>query len=48
MTVWILATRELFAQLERLPLVEAVALGVAVCALAGAVWWWRRRRAASG
>jgi uncharacterized membrane protein YdjX (TVP38/TMEM64 family) len=48
MTVWILATREIFDQLERLPLAEAVGLGVAVLALAGAFWWWRRRRARSG
>jgi uncharacterized membrane protein YdjX (TVP38/TMEM64 family) len=45
MTVWILATREFFDQLERLPLAEAVGLGVAVLALAAAFWWWRRRRA---
>jgi uncharacterized membrane protein YdjX (TVP38/TMEM64 family) len=45
MTLWILATREFFDQLERLPLAEAVGLGVAGLALAGAVWWWRRRRA---
>jgi uncharacterized membrane protein YdjX (TVP38/TMEM64 family) len=46
MTLWILATREFFAQLERLPLAEAVGLGVAALALGGGVWWWRRRRAA--
>jgi uncharacterized membrane protein YdjX (TVP38/TMEM64 family) len=44
MTVWILATREFFDQLERLSLAEAVGLGVAVLALAVAFWWWRRRR----
>jgi uncharacterized membrane protein YdjX (TVP38/TMEM64 family) len=44
MTVWILATREFFDQLERLSLGEAAGLGVAVLALAGAFWWWRRRR----
>jgi uncharacterized membrane protein YdjX (TVP38/TMEM64 family) len=46
MTVWILVTRELVTQLEKLPLAEAVGLGVAALGLAGGVWWWRRRRAA--
>ena len=44
-TVWVLATRELFHQLERLPLWEAAGLGVAALALGAGVLWWRRRRA---
>ena len=47
MTVWILGTREFAHQLERLPVWEAVGLGVALLALAAAVVWWRRR-ASSG
>jgi uncharacterized membrane protein YdjX (TVP38/TMEM64 family) len=44
MTVWILATREFFDRLERLPLAEAVGLGLAALALVALFWWWRRRR----
>jgi len=47
MTVWVLATRELFQQLERMPVWEAAGLGVAVLVLAAGVVWWRRRRATS-
>lgn len=45
MTLWVLATRELFAHLERLPTLQAVVLGVALLALGAGVVWWRRRRA---
>lgn len=47
MTVWVLATRELFHRLVRLPLWEAAGLGVAALVLGAGVLWWRRRRATS-
>ena len=43
--VWVLATREFAHLLEGLPVWEAVLLGLAALALAGAGFWWRRRRA---
>jgi uncharacterized membrane protein YdjX (TVP38/TMEM64 family) len=45
MTVWVLATREFFHRLVRLPLWEAAGLGAALLVLGAGVLWWRRRRA---
>ena len=45
MIVWVLATRGVASQLERLPALEAVGLGVVALVLAAGVLWWRRRRA---
>ena len=45
MTVWVLATREFAHRLQRLPLWEALGLGLAVAAGAAGFFWWRRRRA---